>query len=233
MTTIDMDTGNGEPTTATATEFEEGQTTEPRQETKLKFGAIIPCVDCGKHGTVYFVGNEAKEGANNFDDIDRICRMMDDESVQKFRSVVTRLQDQGKLEDLLAPEIREEKRRQAQLRQQRLEDSRQNLLDRLKNLDEDAARVQAAGLSNHALAMTVIDHLTEALSKAGLKEAILDEMSERDMDIRVSVTIDDDRQVVNLVINPQDLIREDVSDGRAAMKADLMDIMNEATKELF
>lgn len=228
VTSAGNGTDNGTPAT---NEAKDGQTAaqEPQPETKkLKYNYL----EVSMYGYAYATFSDGSETkAENFDDINRICQMMDDESAQKFRSDVAAQQKMGRLENLLSPEAKakkEEQRRQAKKQ-------RRDLECRLKRLAEKTDRVQVAGLSDHALAKTVTGCLMKELGNVEL-QMFLQEMNKRGMLITISVVaegdpdkldVDDGCKVMDLVLNPGHMINNDVSDAEAMLKAQHEEIMNE------
>ncbi len=215
---------------------------EPQPKAKLKYNHIELCSPrCANHGNVYFEGARKQE-ANNFDDVTRICKELDDESAKKLRGDVAKLQAEGYLEALLAPEILakreeerraklEEKQRQHEQRQQEQDRRMQDLLRRQKELGEKAVHRRIAKANDSAVAQEVGIMMTEGLDKAA--NELFREMSDRGMKIVVLVM---DRDIVdeylnhevevgedlylNLVIDPLSLLREDYSREEAELKAD-------------
>lgn len=227
-------TGNGNGTengTPTAEETGTDQTTaqEPRQKTKLRYRGLVT-LGKNSYADVCFTDRSSTR-AQNYGDIDRICQMMDDESALIFRERVAELQAKGWLADLLSPLAKadkEEREREAAERNKRRETMRAELNGQLEQLNMRHGRLDAVALSNHSLAMIVVNTLALLLSEAMLEQTHLNEMSDRGMKIDISVTMDGGRKkVASLTINPDDLACADVSDEQALVKAEFDRIMRE------
>ncbi len=232
-----MEAGNGStPTNGDNKPEGEG----PPQEQKLKYDRIELCSKgCEKHCTVYFT-NGGQEFVEEFTDIERVCELMDDDSVSLFRGDIGFRQKEGKLGDLLPPNARADRRaeRQAKLEEEawRLKAKQRELLEREKDLNDQMLRVEIAGRSNLALANTVTSHLVKGLDKDGLN-ALFIEMSDREMVVKIVVVADinsdetnfiDGRTVLETVLDPQDLVREEMTDAWSGLEAADKDLQNEA-----
>lgn len=222
-------TGNGESTPANEENTE--QVREPGQETKLVYDSFTPCEGCGRHGIAHFADGK-QEAVNTFDDIERLCRMMDDESAQYFRDDVNNLQVIGYLGELLSPAELQEKRN---VRQERRKVEGLELEERLKDLQEENLRVEMAGSSNHSLARTVTDYLMIALDEEKLNK-VYSEMGNRNMVITIGVVagvdtdnpnLNEGRNVLNLIINPEDLFKPDVKAEKDNVRAETEALIEE------
>lgn len=198
-------------------------------ETKLlQYQKIVLCQNCGQHGKVHFGNTETGEQTSSQevaypDDLEYVYQLLDKESVQRLQNDVVMFQAEGKLMYLASPEVREQLRAQQQEEaewarrqaEQARKLRRQQLADRAKQLDEKAIRLEVAALSNQRLVGIVTDRLMEALDKPELKP-VFSEMFEREFVIKISV--EDScgcQKVVDLTINPQDLISQEINNDTA------------------
>lgn len=211
---------------------------------KLKYDYVALCdpPNCEDHGRVYFVDGPM-ENVSSFENLNRICELMDEESAHRLRTDVAILQSRGKLHSLLSLEAlrqmaerqaqekrdaAEEKKRQAEREEQkRQREARCLEIERmLTDLRKKKEGARMAGISPHVLARTVTDKMMQTLEMLDKEEkglssvSVISEMARRDMVIHISVVADVDSDdpnlaeghvVLDLVINPRDLIGKDVS----------------------
>lgn len=201
-------------------------TGERRRET-LKYSDLMLSKN-GQHCTVYFT-NEETLLIYSFEGMERLCLMMDDQSVQKFRNRVAKLQLDGYLQELASPEaqVLQEEERQAEQKQAR-QAKRQDLNFRMKEFDRKVIRQSVAALSNDRLVAIVTSRLMEALDKPELNP-VFDELLERDLVLKISV--EDSygcQKVADLTINPHDLISGDVSNVTTELEAERKALLKEA-----
>ncbi len=250
MTTTD--TGNGTPANDEVKQNQAAQETPQQETVKRKFGYIHLCQNCkGGHGDVYFTDGSF-DPTHTFGDIDRVCKMMDDESAKEFRNDVTAHQARGKLWNLLSPEQQAQRQKErleeqeAQRRiqreqeeyyaeQQRLAAMRKDLLEQMNNLQEKNDVLQIQGLSDHALAMVLNNAMTKALGSPKLANA-LREMVSRKMLVGISMTtvydtdilnLDGGTEITNQVINPGNLMaNDDVSEEQADLEEELAELVD-------
>jgi len=186
----------------------------------------------GQSGTVHF-SNGTMQGVRDFNVFNWICRsLLDVESSVRFMDEVSVLQKEGKLRYLLprnsdqpnsqdVDKERVEQNRQAKVNQ--LEDQLQDLL-----LEERA--VQAEGLNYYTLANVVASHMLSGLDNSEL-DPIFIEMNNRGMTIRIIVDKadddDDEREVLQQIINPRNLISQDVSDKEDRLRRGYKQVIQE------
>jgi hypothetical protein len=178
-------------------------------ETKLQYERI-ELSENRKWCKVYFVGGNWN-WVNTFRHIEHNRLQMDDESAELFLEDIAKFKSQGVLTDLLSLEevsAYEQAWHDREVKINELENQLQDLL-----LEE--RELQAEGLSYHTLANVVASHMLSGLNNSEL-DPIFIAMSNRGMTIRIVVDKadddDDEPEVLQQVINPRNLISQDVGD---------------------
>ncbi len=211
---------------------------ETQPEAKFKYDFVELC-GCKRHAIVHIITDADEKRTwrvNDFDGMDYLCQKMDDDSAQKFRDDVAKTHAKGWLEDLLAPEILHELRAKQQQKQQEQQRFAEDLLNRAKKLGDRDVLLRMSKLSNHTLTKSAVDAMRDGLNKAGIPELFVQEMAKRGILFVISVVVNADiddldlrngRKIVNQIINPEDLIQNELSKEDAELDDDYKQLQSD------
>ncbi len=181
---------------------------------------------------VYFTDRNVVELADTFEDVLRICEMMDDASVARFRWDLAVIQSTGRLPNLLSPDAKqqwEKWERERKERQEAQEAMRRDIEERVRTLQQDSLRVQTASLSTHALVGVVIRRLMQVLDDPELNP-VFEELAERSVKFFIDAEGRSGHKLIQIVLDPEDLISPDMSEHEAALEVAADELEKELEK---
>ena len=207
------------------------QNVEDKPETKKPayVGIEIPADDGDERCVVRF-SDGTWRSLRNFEDFNQLCRDLNPVSADRFMTHVNDFQQEGQLQYLLPnsktqPYPKDVVDEQAE---QGRHAKTKELDDRKKDLKERGLRLQVARFSNFGLALAGLSYLIPAGNDEW--NYFFSEMSDKEMTIKISVNTSFGKEIASQVINPEDLMGQDLSEEEAELQADREQFFSDCAK---